>query len=277
MSAQHATRPAPGRRIVVSGPAGAGATEIAVAIAASCPGAVLVDADDVAPAVAQRLGLSIEPNLRSAIDAVEFGLGALEPMLLPVGEFRVLTGLPNAAAWDQVRPGEVARVVERIAAVAPEVIIDVAAPLETVGPPNRPRYGTAHALLGTADLVVAVGAGGPVGVTRLLRWLAEVDLVVPDTPVVVVVNRAPAEAFRRAEIREEIIRTYPAAAFAFVPDDAKVTRAGWAGTPVERSAFTRAVANLPIAAAATPPTTDADHAPATPLGGGVLAPVGGTW
>ena len=39
--------------------------------------AVLVDADDVSPTVAPRLGLPIEPNLRTAIDAVEHGRGDL--------------------------------------------------------------------------------------------------------------------------------------------------------------------------------------------------------
>src|SRR5205823_8287125 len=72
-------RPADGRAgslVVVGGPPGAGRTEVAIGLGAACArrySVALVDADDVAPSVAQRLHLPIESNLRTAIDAVEHG------------------------------------------------------------------------------------------------------------------------------------------------------------------------------------------------------------
>ncbi|HEX5096992.1 MAG TPA: hypothetical protein VFX21_13290, partial [Acidimicrobiia bacterium] len=75
---QHTSEPAPpsaGQTIVVGGPPGSGRTEIAVALAGVLRGA-LVDADDVSPSIAARLGLPIEPNLRTAVDALEHGSGS---------------------------------------------------------------------------------------------------------------------------------------------------------------------------------------------------------
>ena len=68
-----------GPLVVVSGPRGSGVTEVAVTLAAVLAArrapVVLVDAHEVAPSVAGRLGLDLEPNLRSAIDACAHGLG----------------------------------------------------------------------------------------------------------------------------------------------------------------------------------------------------------
>src|SRR5262249_34514411 len=65
--------------IAIGGTPGAGATELAIGLTAALTRhgerAVLVDADDVVPSIAQRLGLPIEPNLRSAIESVEYGMG----------------------------------------------------------------------------------------------------------------------------------------------------------------------------------------------------------
>ena len=105
--------------IAVGGPPGGGTTEIAVELAVTLHGCntpvALVDADEVVPAVAERLGLSIEPNLRTAVDAVEHGGGDVDASLLtgPDG-VRVLCGLPNVAAWSQVRPAEVIDVIRAL-------------------------------------------------------------------------------------------------------------------------------------------------------------------
>jgi len=73
------------RLIAVGGTPGAGATELAIALAAMVSRGgergVLVDADEVVPSVAQRLGLPIEPNLRSAIESVEYAWGRSTPRL----------------------------------------------------------------------------------------------------------------------------------------------------------------------------------------------------
>ena len=134
-----------GRVVVVGGPAGAGRTEVAVHLAASMAD-VLVDADDVTPAVASRLGLPIEPNLRTAIDALEHGRGELRGSLvsIPHTQCAAVVGLPNASGWSQVRVGEVMRVVEGFVADPTVVVADCGASLEEVGGPPRGRNAVAR-------------------------------------------------------------------------------------------------------------------------------------
>ncbi len=236
-----------GRTILVGGPAGAGKTEIAIELARALAGregaTALLDADEVAPSVAARLSTPIEPNLRSAIDAVEFGLGTLSGSLrsVPHAGFTLVAGLPNVAAWSQVRPGEVARVLRGLAGSFEAVVVDVAAPLDDVGAGSRGRYALARALLQEADEVVAVGGADPVGVTRLLAWLASAHSIAPDAQMHVVVNRAPRDRFRRGEVYDEIYRTFPPASLSFTPFDRRVEAAAWAGSVVRRGPFTRAV------------------------------------
>ncbi|MGH9025657.1 MAG: MinD/ParA family ATP-binding protein [Acidimicrobiia bacterium] len=206
---------------------------------------MLVDADEVTPSVAARLGLPIEPNLRSAIDAVEFGLGNLSRALLPVpgAAFGVLGGLPNVAAWSQVRPSEVVTVTESLGQFVDELVVNLGHRLEDVGG-GRGRYGTSRALLPESDVIVAVCPATPIGVARLLAWLATARALAASPPVVVAVNRAPRDRYRRAEIANEVFRTFEPSTLVFVPDDRHVQAAAWAGTIVGRGTFTRALRDL---------------------------------
>jgi MinD-like ATPase involved in chromosome partitioning or flagellar assembly len=245
---QPAARPGTAVRTVVSGPAGAGTTEIAIALAASVAGAVLVDANDVSPAVAPRLGLAIEPNFRTAVDTVEYAGGALEDHLQPIGPAsgaRVLAGLPSVATWPQVRPTEALRLVERLAASCSWVVVDAAGALEDLPVPMaRPRHAVTRALLAEADEIVAVGAAGPVGVARLLAWIGDVRALAPRAVVHAVLNRAPKDEFRRGELVDEVGDRFGVASVSVVPHDRRVMAAAWDGAVVARSPFTRAVARL---------------------------------
>ncbi len=238
-----------GWRLVVGGPAGGGATEVAVHLAAfaSRKGrAVVVDADEVAPAVAQRLALPIEPNLRTAVDAVEHGLGELGASLVPVGPTRLhaLVGLPNVAAWSQVRPNEVLAVLEQLARAYDQVVVDVGNRLEDLGGGGRTRYALTRALVADADQLALVGDGSPVGIARLLAWTADAHALAKTTPIHLVVNRAPRESFRRAEIEQEIARTAPPASLSFLPTDLRVGSAAWSGELAGRGPFARALERL---------------------------------
>ena len=237
-----------GRLIVVGGAPGSGRTEVALQLAheLSMRNAVtLVDADDVAPALAQRLALPIEPNLHAAIDTVEHGLGDLDACVRPSHGLGVVPGLVNAGAWANVRPGEVIRVLERLADRAALVVVDGAGSIEDVaGPSGRARYGTARALVTEADVLVAVCDAAPHGVTRLLAWTVDARRLAPETPLLVVVNRAPAARSRRAELYAEIIGALPVVDVVFVGSDDRVTDAAWNGLPVARGAFTKAIDGL---------------------------------
>lgn len=236
-----------GRLVTVGGPPGVGRTEIAIELALALgrrSSVVLVDADDVAPAIAPRLQLPIEPNLRTAVDAVEHGRGDFEWCVVqdPASHLRIVTGLPNASAWAHVRPGEIVRLVDRLADDHDLVVADGAGMLDDVGTGNgRGRFATARTIIGEADVVVAVCDSSPHGVGRFLGWAVEALALAPTASVLVVLNRAPAARYRRGELLEEITTSLPVGDVAFVPTDRRVGDAAWNGTAVRRGSFTRAI------------------------------------
>ena len=89
--------------------------------------------------------------------------------------------------------------------------------------------------------LVAVCDASPHGLTRLFTWAVEARALATDTPLVVVVNRAPDERYQRAELYDEIRDTLPVRDVAFVAFDPKVARAAWHGELVAPGRFTRAV------------------------------------
>jgi MinD superfamily P-loop ATPase len=232
-----------GRRVVVGGPSGAGSTEIAIALAGALHeigrAPVLVDLDDVAPSVAPRLGLPLEPNLCSAVDAVEYHNGELRDSVARVGHFNVLAGVPAPSGWSHVRAPEVLRVVQALAREFDAVVLDVAA---SVG--DRAQRGVARAVMADAEVLVGVASATPVGVTRFVAWLADVLPYAIGAELHIVVNRAPASAFRRGEIRTEILGCVQPEALVFVPGDRRVEDAAWSGGLVRRGGFARAVREL---------------------------------
>jgi MinD-like ATPase involved in chromosome partitioning or flagellar assembly len=228
----------------VSGVAGAGVTEIAIGLAVAWRDSVLVDANDVAPSIAPRLGLAIEPNLRTAIDAVEYEREPPQAQLVTPRDaaVHVLAGLAAVGVWRQVRPPEVLRLVDRLAADAEHVVVEVAGTLEDLPVAMaRPRHALSRAVIGAADRIVAVGAPAPAGIARLLGWIGQARSLAPHTPVHVVVNRAPKDAFRRGEILDEVRAAFGIASVGFVPADRRVEAAAWAGTVVARGPFARGV------------------------------------
>jgi len=107
-----------GRRIVVGGPRGTGSTEIAIGLAHALhkrgQRSVLVDVDDAAPGVAPRLALPLEPNICTAVDAVEYRTGSLADAVTRRADFDVVSGFPVPSAWTRLRPPEVLRVVHAL-------------------------------------------------------------------------------------------------------------------------------------------------------------------
>jgi MinD-like ATPase involved in chromosome partitioning or flagellar assembly len=243
-----------GQLVSVSGPRGSGVTEVALALAA-CDRrgtTVLVDAHESAPAIAVRLGLPLEPNLRAAVEARTHGTGELARVVArPRGVgFDVVAGFPSRTAAAQVTASEVVDVVGALRDSYRRVLLDV--------------DGHADALLGRAlvthsDAVVGVGQGSPVGVARLVSWIVEARAVAPTLPLHVVVNRSPRDRFRRAEIAEEICRAVPPSTLAFVPTDRHVEDAGWIGEPVAAGPFATSLAR--VAAAVAPVSPDRRRRP----------------
>ena len=109
-------------------------------------------------------------------------------------QLRVLTGIPLASRWTELRPAAVASVLAAARALADFTVVDCGFCLETdeelsfdtLAPR---RNGATLAVLDDADLVVVVGAADPIGMQRLVRGLAELRDAEIAAPVWVVLNR----------------------------------------------------------------------------------------
>lgn len=237
----------PDRRVhVVWGPAGApGRTTLAVGLAASLAASgrrcVLVDADPQGGTVALQLGVVEEVSgllAAARLDAagrLEAEAGAL---VRGVGAgWGVVTGLPRADRWAEVRVGVLERLLAALAAEA-DVVVDVGASLEddpTAELAGRPpRQQLTLEALAAADAVVAVGTPDPVGLARLARGVAELREI-GVRPEVAVLNRmrgtlAWSEREIVATLRGVLAGAGEALAIRIVPDDPSgVDRAQAAG------------------------------------------------
>jgi hypothetical protein len=212
---------------------------------------VLVDADDVAAGVAQRLGLGLWPNIRAASDAYHEAPDRLTGTLTRFppggfgGSFEVLPGLSNPGDWSSVRPAEVVGVVRDLSRVRNHVVVNIGPCVENLAWLGEPeRYGVARGVLAAADLILVVGVPTPVGVARLLGWLVAARELAGGTPIHVVLNRTPSGSFKRAEVEEELRRTAEPASVSFLPSDPRVEAAAWEGTLPEGGPFRKAVGAL---------------------------------
>jgi MinD-like ATPase involved in chromosome partitioning or flagellar assembly len=197
----------PARRgsvVAVWGPTGApGRTTIAVTLADELArvgaGSLLVDADVYGGTVAAVLGLLDEsPGLAAACRQASgqrleaASLAALSWQLGP--QLRVLTGIPLASRWPELRPTAIPSVLAAARLLADFTVVDCGFCLETdeelsfdtLAPR---RNGATLAVLDDADLIVVVGAADPVGMQRLVRGLAELRDTETAAPVGVVLNR----------------------------------------------------------------------------------------
>lgn len=246
--------PGPGRLLAVAGPpGGTGRTELAIgvghALTETGATAVVVDADDVAPSLAQRMGLALHPNLRTAVDVVEHWSGHLVDCLQPVSgsSMMVLAGLASGRDAAELRPAEAVGTLDALRDGHDHVVVDVGPCLEEVGGlgSGHGRYALTRAVLGAADVVVGVGACSPVGVARFVEWVAQARAVT-DAPLAVALNRASPSGFERGELEEELTRTFEPAGLWFVPEDKRVREAAWAGTIVRRGPYRRALRSVAI-------------------------------
>lgn len=193
-----------GSVIAVWGPTGAPgrtvlAANLADEIARLGSSALLVDADVYGGTVAVLLGLLDEsPGLAAAcrqagatrLDAA--ALAALCWQLAPT--LRVLTGIPIAQRWPEVRATAIEAVLGAARSLAEFTVLDCGFGLETdeelsfdsLAPR---RNGATLAVLDQADVILAVGAADPIGLQRLVRGLSELRDAEVAAPVWVVLNK----------------------------------------------------------------------------------------
>ncbi|MDX1450099.1 MAG: hypothetical protein R3246_13675 [Acidimicrobiia bacterium] len=238
--------PAPARVIAIGGPpGGSGATEVAIALADELAGrgqVVLVDCDDNAPSLAQRLGLPLHPNIRTAVDVLEHRSGTLDRVLHSVERMMVLPGLANVGDWAEVRPRQVADLLRMLAVPRRHVVVNIGSRLDASGfGEGMERSAMSRTVVGLADMVVGVGLASPMGVARLLDWASLAHPLASSGALHLMINRTPSARFKRGELLQEVTRTYQPASFVFLPEDSRVGAGAWNGQLVTRGRFRKAV------------------------------------
>ncbi len=222
--------------VAVWGPIGSpGRTTVAVNLAAEAAAlgvaTLLVDADTYAASTAQLLALLDEaPGLASACRVADqghldvAGLARIAPRVDP--GFRVLTGLPQAERWPELREAALAKVLDLTRGLADLVVVDVGFCLEddeelsydTLAPR---RNAAALTVLDRCDAVVAVGVADPIGLSRLVRGLQLLAEKCPHSPILVV-NRVRASSVGsspKQRIDEALARFAGVGVDAFLPDE----------------------------------------------------------
>ncbi|SMY12369.1 AAA family ATPase [Brevibacterium jeotgali] len=191
----------------------------------------LVDADTVSSSLTPALGLLDDaPQLAALCRLVVSGAAHDAPAIaerLVVVEpgFEVVTGLSRADRWPEIRGGVLTEVLDRLAARAEHVLVDVSDRIDPDDPyadPHYDRHQATRAVLDRADHVVLVASADPIGLQRLVRLLESDRAVRHADRMTVVVNRVRASAVGpdpEVRIRSVLQRFAGVEDIVLVPDD----------------------------------------------------------
>jgi MinD-like ATPase involved in chromosome partitioning or flagellar assembly len=227
--AHDSAEPAGATTIAVWGSSGApGRSTIAASLAASLAhhgsDTVLVDADTYGGSIAQMLAMLDDVSgLMAACRAANQGRAdeVTDHLLDVEPRLRLLSGLPRADMWPQVRPGALELVLRRLQADADVLVTDCASSLEPgEGPRGAGRNQATHHLLSSADAVLVVGRADPVGLSRLVRALHDLSDVVEVVPAVVVNLMRSSLGWSEREVASTLTRLTGIEQVTFVPVDA---------------------------------------------------------
>lgn len=199
-----------------------GRTTVAVNMAAELAVAghrvLLIDADTTASGVVTHFGL-LEESAGLAQACRQADLGRLDAARLrrasTVAEVRgsrmhLLTGLPRASRWPELRSRALRDVLQLARNEYPYIIVDVSASVEqdeelTYDTAAPQRHAATVCALQEADRVLALGTCDPVGFPRLVKALEHIRDDVPEAPAAEalitkvrrgVVGRSPQEQLR---------------------------------------------------------------------------------
>ena len=235
-----------GRVLAVWGPAGApGRTTVAITLAtelaASGRVVALVDADTYAASIAPTLGMLDEsPGFAAACRlAGQNGLSTAElervSQSYPVrgGALHVLTGITRSYRWPELSGERVRRTLEACRGWADYVVIDTGFSLENDEEISSdlfaPRRNAATlACLDSADEILAVGAGDPIGLARFLRAHADLLDRAADVPITTIINKVRAGAIGlnpSGQVKATLQRFGGIGAAVLIPHDEKATDA----------------------------------------------------
>ena len=214
--------------IAVWGSSGApGRSTMAASLAASLAhrgsDTVLVDADTYGGSIAQMLAILDDVSgLMAACRAANQGrVEEVSDHLLDVEpRLRLLSGIPRADMWPQVRPGALELVLRRLQANADVLVVDCAASLEPgEGAHGAGRNQVTRHVLSAADAILVVGRADPVGLSRLVRAVHDLSDVVDAEPVVAVNGMRPSLGWSEREVAGTLTRLTGIEQVTFVPAD----------------------------------------------------------
>lgn len=232
-----------GRIVTVWGPHGSpGRSTLAAALAEelSHEGAtLLIDADTIAPALTQSLGIiddasGIAAACRSATHG-RLDQTSLDTATVDAGSFRLLSGLTRPDRWREV-PGRALEIVLGAARAHSEwIVVDVAGGWEDddadFGSAFAPtRWSAQHAALAAADHVVILGQADAVGMYRLVSLLVDAPRVEGACHVAVNKVRASATgAGSTNQVREVLARLAGESDPVLIADDRQAADAAMRG------------------------------------------------
>ncbi|WP_235736744.1 hypothetical protein [Nocardioides alcanivorans] len=209
---------APGRTTVALGVAGA--------LAARGQDPLLLDLDPYAGTVAQHLGVldDVSGLLASSRRLVAGDLTSAFVALQRRGAgMRLLTGLPRADRWTELTHGLAEELLQLGRRQGP-VVADLGWCLEEdraavhTGRPGR--HDLTRDAVAAADVVLVVGTADPIGLTRLVRALAELrEQTVVTTPHVVVNRMRRSLGWEPGQVADLLGRCGPLHGISFLPDD----------------------------------------------------------
>ena len=251
--------------IAVGGPAGAGATEVAVALAtlvADRP--LLVDLDETHPSLARRLGLGVHPHVVTAVEALRREQASFSDDEFPMRRcvsgsggggalaFDALAGLASRDDWGLLRPADALDLLDAAAGRWPAVIVRTGPNLEDLGRWVE-RFGVSRAALGRADRLIGVCDASAVGLLRFVDWLVDAVPLLDGRPIDVVLNRSQPGSPVTVQLEEQLreVAGERVSSVWAVPRDRRVERAQWAGRVVGRGPFLRSLRPAAEAVAAT--------------------------
>ena len=232
---------------VGSPPGGCGATEVAIALARRLAErretVALLDIDQRAPSMAQRLGLGLHPNLLTAIDAVHHHSDSLDACWHPLrgSNLRVLPGVPTFADRAELRRGEVTELLLETARLSDVTVANFGSWENGHADPQiwETAGGVSDAVMAIATVLVGVALPNPVGITRMIEWIGRLRAKEPGLEAFVVINRTPASLSQRRALFDELSKAVGHVRIGFLPEDTRVAEAAWNGTLVERGKFRR--------------------------------------
>ncbi len=180
--------------VAVWGPSGApGRSTVAIGLASAAAArgidTVLVDADTYGGALGQMLSvLDDVSGLVAACRAANQGRAheVVDHLLDIDPDLRLLTGLPRADMWPQVRTSAFEAVMAQLRAASRLVVVDCGFCVEPAAGAGRNQ--TTTQVLEQADVIVVVGRPEPVGLARLVRAVHDLSTMLPGREPIIAVN-----------------------------------------------------------------------------------------